>query len=89
MSAAEKPLFGVYHHAFWLTEDQATGAGRPVLTGGGHVVREVTAAVPYGRMTPLRTFKRRNDAVRYSDRLESTCNPAECMAGRCHGTAPH
>lgn len=47
----------------------ATGNGEVVLTGGGYVVRELSAAVPYSRMTPVRTYRHRTHAERLSDKL--------------------
>ena len=60
--------FGVYPHAIWKVTDHATGGGVAVETGRGLVVREVTGAVPYGRMVPIRTYKRRHAAEAYADK---------------------
>lgn len=62
-------MYGVYPHAVWHVTDHATGDGEPLETGGGFVVREVSCAVPYGRMRPIRTYKRRAAAEKLADRL--------------------
>lgn len=61
-SPPEKGPWGVYPHAEWVHDHVET-------TGRGYVVRELTRAVPYGRMHPLRVFSRRKDADAMADRL--------------------
>lgn len=63
-AAPKAPRWGVYPHAEW---DQAAGA--PRLTGGGYVVREMTNAVPYARMTPVRTYASKSAADKLSNKL--------------------
>ena len=63
--------FGVYPHAQWRIVSHADGGGVVVLTDGGYVVREVTPAVPYGRMTPVRTYKSRVLAQKHADKLNA------------------
>lgn len=59
--------WGVYPHAIWRRgRDGAEGVEE---TGQGYVVREVTPAVPYGRMTPVAVYKIRAAAERYADKL--------------------
>lgn len=54
-------LYGVYPHAEW---SDSRGV---VETGRGLVVREIGNYVPYGRMTPVKTFKRKSDADKFAD----------------------
>jgi len=54
--------YGVYQHANWID-------GVAVETGTGYVVREMTAAVPYGKMTPVAVYKRRAAAQARADKL--------------------
>lgn len=61
--------YGVYPHAIWKTIDPRTGDGVAVPTGQGYVDREMSAAVPYGRMEPIRVFARRADADKLASRL--------------------
>lgn len=61
--------YGVYPHATWKTTDPRTGDGHAVPTGQGFVDREITGAVPYGRMQPIREFARRADADKLASRL--------------------
>ncbi len=61
--------WGVYLHAFWRVTDHTTGDGVAEPTGRGYVAREMTGAVPYGRMTPVRTFKTRRGADAHASKL--------------------
>jgi len=72
--ATRAARYGVYRHADWV---EGRGA---VPTGRGYVAREVTAAVPYSRMEPLRVFRRRADADKMADRL--TFEPSGAGGGR-------
>ena len=56
--------YGVYPHAVWIE-----GKGVVETAGGGFVTRPVGDYVPYGRMTPIRVFKRKADADRFGDKL--------------------
>ena len=62
-------VYGVYPHAEWRIVSHADGGGVVVLTDGGYVVREVSPAVPYGRMTPVRTYRSRVLAQKHADKL--------------------
>ena len=62
-------MYGVFPHAIWRITNHATGDGVIELTNGGYVVREISAAVPYGRMQPIRVYTRRDAADRLSDKL--------------------
>ena len=57
-------MWGVYPHAEWNYAKSCV-----VETGRGFVVREISPAVPYGRMTPVRTFKRKHAADKLADYL--------------------
>lgn len=61
--------YAVYPHAVWKVTDHRTGDGHAVPTGQGYVDREITSAVPYGRMQPVRVFARRSDADKLASRL--------------------
>jgi hypothetical protein len=61
--------YGVYPHSLWKVTDHRTGDGHAVPTGQGFVDREVTSAVPYGRIEPVRVFTRRSDADKLAMRL--------------------
>jgi hypothetical protein len=79
--------WGIYPHAEW-----DYGKSRVVETNTGYVVREITNAVPYARMTPVKIYKRRNDAKRYADKINAELdsaprkNPLIEQVLRCHGS---
>lgn len=62
--AAKAARFGVYQHATW-------DGTKAVESGTGYVVREMTAAVPYARMTPVKVYKRREAAQKHADKLNA------------------
>lgn len=62
-------LYGVFPHAEWQVSNPETNDGQAVPTGRGFVVRTISNAVPYARMTPVRTFKRKSAADKLSDKL--------------------
>ncbi len=71
-----KGPWGVYPHAFWKVTDHTNGDGVPVLSGPqyGYVVREITGAVPYGRMVPVRVYKMRHAADKLAENLNKKEN---------------
>lgn len=61
MSSSDE-RFGIYPHAVWHHD-----AVRE--TGRGYVVRSISGAVPYGRMIPVRIFKRKHAAEKFADKI--------------------
>lgn len=59
------PRWGVYQHAFWNNVEERV----ELNPAGGFVVREVSPAVPYGRMEPIKVYKVRAAAERLADKL--------------------
>jgi hypothetical protein len=68
--AAKTRRFGVYRHATWRSSD-CTVVETPISEGGGYVVREISGAVPYGRMTPVAVYKLRSAAQKRADKLNA------------------
>lgn len=54
--------YGVFPHAEWHN-------GAVVETKRGYVVRQLDSGVPYSRMIPVKTFARRADADKLSDKM--------------------
>jgi len=59
---AKAARFGVYQHAYWVNN-------AVVESGEGYVVREISSAVPYGKMTPVKTYKRKAAAEKHAKKL--------------------
>jgi hypothetical protein len=58
--------WGVFQHAWF---DNANGV--PIESGTGYVVREMTDAVPYSRMTPAAIYQTQAAAQRKADKLNN------------------
>lgn len=61
--------FGIYPHATFNSTGFVVESGPNSSYAPGYVVREVTGAVPYGRMCPVRQYDSAKLAQRFADKL--------------------